>query len=118
MRTYGLTFFLIFLVYVHPVWADSDQGSPQNNSQVEIDQKIQDAQTKLMGNPHMMAEIQDMIKDPQLMQLLSDPGLTQAVMSHDVKAIQNNPKAQQLMNNPKMRALMDEMRNSSSSQSQ
>ena len=82
----------------------------------EVDQKIRSAQTKLMNDPEMMAEIQGMIKDPEMIQLLSDPTLAKEVMSHDTKAIQNDPKAQQLINNPKMRALMDKLRNKDSSQ--
>lgn len=95
-------------------------GSQINSSASDsgINEKIQAAQTKLTSDPHMMAEIQDMAKDPELMQMLSDPNLTQAVMSHDVHAIENNPKAKELMNNPKMRALMHELHDSASSPSQ
>lgn len=78
-----------------------------------LNQRIQTVQSKLMSDPNMMAQVQQMTQDPELMQLLSDPSLTQAVLSHDVNAIQNNPKAQELMNNPKMKALMDQLRNSS-----
>ncbi|MEI7998165.1 MAG: hypothetical protein WCH62_01485, partial [Candidatus Omnitrophota bacterium] len=75
-----------------------------------LNQRVQAAQAKLMSNPQMVMQIQQMMQDPELSQLLSDPSITQAVMSHDLKAIQSNPKAQQLINNPKMRALMDQLR--------
>ena len=89
-----------------PQQAASDDG---------LNQKIQSAQSILMNSPEMMAQLQVMMQDPEMMTLLSDPSVTQAVMAHDVKAIQNNPKAQALMNNPKMKALMDKLRNSSNS---
>ncbi len=81
-----------------------------------MNQKVQAAQTRIMNDPETMAEIQEMVKDPQMIQLLSDPTLTKEVMSHDVKAIQNNPKAQELINNPRMRALMNKLRSKDSSQ--
>jgi len=94
-----------------PATATNPGSSAQSPADNGFNQKIQSAQSKLMADPQMMAQIQEMTKDPELMQLLSDPTLVQAVMSHDVQAIQANPKAQELMNNPKMRALMDELRN-------
>ncbi|MBI3602777.1 MAG: hypothetical protein HY209_07800 [Candidatus Omnitrophica bacterium] len=94
--------------------AANPDATPSPSDDV-MNQKIRSAQTKLMGDPEMMAEIQEMVKDPELMQLLLDPTLTQEVMSHDTKAIQNNPKAQELINNPKMRALMDKLRSKNTS---
>ena len=92
-----------------PVSAMPPAANP-SSSDNGLNQKIQTAQSRLMADPQMITEIQELMKDPELMQLLTDPSLTQAVLSHDVKSIQNNPKAQALMNNPKMRALMDQMR--------
>ena len=89
---------------------------PATASDDSFNQKVQSAQQKLMGDPQMMMQIQEMIKEPEMMQLLTDPAVTQAVMSRDLKALQSNPKAQQLINSPKMQALMEQMKSSNSSQ--
>ena len=72
-------------------------------------QTIEATQQKLMTDPAVMAEIQAMAQDPQIVQLLSDPGLVKAVVSKDVQSLQNNPNGQALINNPKMRALMEKV---------
>jgi hypothetical protein len=87
---------------------------PSTSSNDDLNQRIQNAQGKLMNDPDMMREVTAMAQDPELMKLLSDPTLTQAVMSHDVKAIEGNPKAQELMNNPKMKVLLEELRSKTS----
>ena len=90
--------------------------APAASADNNFDQKVQAAQHRLMSDPQMMMQIQEMIKDPEMMQLLTDPSVSQAVMSRDLKALQSNPKAQQLINNPKMRGLMEQMKSGSSSQ--
>ena len=74
-----------------------------------LDQQITVSQKQLMSNPQSMATLQEMMKDPDIMQALQDPNLVQAVTSHDYQAVQNNPKVQELMNNPKMKALLQQL---------
>lgn len=73
--------------------------------------QMQQMQNTLMSDPQMMAEIQTMLQDEELMAILSDPAIMKDLMSQDPATIQNNPKIMQLMNNPKMQALMQMMMN-------
>ena len=79
----------------------------------DMNQQIQAKQQQLMNNPQAMADLQQLMQDPEIVQLLSDPELVRAVTSRDMTAIQGNPKAQALINNPKMRALMEKMQGAS-----
>lgn len=94
--------------------ASISNGAPvavqhQQAPTVDLNSRVQEAQSKLMNDPAMMQQLQALAQDPELMRLLSDPELVQAVTSRNVQAVENNPKARQLMNNPKMRALMEQM---------
>jgi hypothetical protein len=94
----------------HNLPAQGATTAPVNQGNADINQKIQEAQAKLMSNPALMQQVASLAQDPELMQLLSDPELMRAVTSHDVAAIEASPKAKALMNNPKMKALMDQLR--------
>ena len=74
-----------------------------------MDQQIANSQKQLMSNPQVMADLQQMAQDPEIMQALSDPAVVQAVTSHDYQAVQSNPKIQALMSNPRMQALLQKM---------
>ena len=80
-----------------------------SNTSADTANQIQAAQTRVMADPQIMAEIQAIAQDPEITQLLSDPALLQAVTSKDMAAVQNNPKAQALIQNPKMRAIMEKI---------
>ena len=86
-------------------------GNPGGSGNLGTSGQMQQMQNTLMSDPQMMAEIQTMLQDKELMALLSDPNIIQDLMSNDPSVIQNNPKIMQLMNNPQMKALMQMMIN-------
>ncbi len=71
--------------------------------------QMQAIQSQMMSDPSFMMEMQQMMQDPEFMELISDPAVMQAVASKNPQALQNNPKGQALMNNPKMRALVERL---------
>ena len=74
--------------------------------------KMQNMQAQLMSNPSYMADIQQMMQDPEIVQIMSDPSFVQAVTAKDVNGIQSNPRTQELLSNPKMQALIEKIRGS------
>jgi hypothetical protein len=76
---------------------------------------LQQAQTQIMGNPAMMADIQSLASDPEILAIVSDPAFMQAAQAKDMAAIQANPRTAQLMNNPKFKALMEKLQASQAS---
>jgi|CXWL01.1.fsa_nt_gi hypothetical protein len=75
----------------------------------EMNQKIENAQARIMNDPEAMETIKEMMADPELMNLLTDPSITQAAMAKDTQAIENNPKTKALMENPKIQAFIKKM---------
>ncbi len=73
------------------------------------DAEFQAAQSKIMSNPALMAEIQAIASDPEVVAIISDPAFMQAAQAKDMAAIQANPRTAQLMNNPKIKALIEKM---------
>lgn len=86
-------------------------NDPSNKNQMN------QIQQNIMANPTLMADIQELASDPEMIKLLSNPQMLQAVMSKDMDAIKNNPATQELMNNPKMQALIQKLQENSSSSS-
>lgn len=82
-------------------------------SQDATNGQINQLQQGIMANPAMMADIQQIAADPEIVKLISNPAIMQAVMAHDVNAIRNDPAARELMNNPKMMALIEKLRSNS-----
>ena len=73
-------------------------------------------QNTIMANPNMMADIQSIAADPEVLKLMSNPAIIQAATTKDVNALKNNPAAMQLMQNPKVQALIERLKNSSAQQ--
>ncbi len=64
-------------------------------------------QQKIFSNPQMMADIQSLMQDPEIMKLLSDPSFVAEVTNGDQSKMINNSKVQQLMQNPKIQSIMN-----------
>lgn len=94
-----------------PAQAQSS-GQPSAAADPVLGQKMQDMQNQLMSNPQMLAQIQQLAEDPEIVQIMSDPAFMQAVTAKDISAIQGNPRTQELMNNPKMQAFIEQLRGS------
>ncbi|MBF0386232.1 MAG: hypothetical protein HQL20_00085 [Candidatus Omnitrophica bacterium] len=70
---------------------------------------LQAVQARMMADPSLMAELQAIASDPEVMALVTDPAFMQAAQARDMAAIQANPRTAQLMNNPKVKALIERM---------
>ena len=67
---------------------------------------INDVKTNMMQDPAIMSLIQDLMKDPEIAELMKNPSLMQDALSMDPQKIQNNPEVQQLMQNPTMQKII------------
>ncbi|MBI5150563.1 MAG: hypothetical protein HZA28_07325 [Candidatus Omnitrophica bacterium] len=78
--------------------------------------QVQQVQANLLSDPGIMAEMQNIMQDPEIRGVLSDPAFMQAIMSYDPSQIQQNEKTQYLLQNPKFQSLMEKIRQKVSSQ--
>ena len=91
-----------------PAASDSSQVAvPQ---QASFKDQVDSMKQRALADPDVIASIQEMAQDPELMSALSDPEFVKAVTSYDLGSIKNNPKAQALMQNPKMQQLMEKIK--------
>jgi len=70
------------------------------------EQQLQQMQERMMGDPKVMALIQSLQNDPEMLVLLADPSFLQAVTSRNVDAISTDPRFVKLMSNPKIREII------------
>lgn len=63
-------------------------------------------QQELMSDPAFTAEVADLMKDPEILQLLTQPALLQDLMTMDPGQIQGNPAVQRLLENPQFQKIM------------
>lgn len=90
---------------------DANQAAgPMMNNQ-GLQQQVMQMQQQIFSDPALMAEVQALAQDPEIMQLLSDPALMQAATQMDVNGVGTHPNAQKLMTNPKMQELMEKIAN-------
>ncbi len=83
---------------------------PSNQQPVtDMNQAVNDVQAQIMSDPEFLGDIQQLVQDPEIMNLLSDPAILQAAMAKDASAIQDSPSGQELLNNPKLRELAEKL---------
>jgi len=75
------------------------------NSQVQI------LQQDILTDPEMMADLQQMISDPEIVEILTDESFMRNVMNLDMEAIENDPRYEKLMHNYKMRTFIEKLKN-------
>lgn len=78
-------------------------------TQANLTAQVEKVQSQIMGNPAMMAEIQTLMNDPQIMDVIADPEFMQKIMKLDLNSIQDNPDFKKLLDNPKMRSLINQL---------
>lgn len=83
-----------------------------------IDDKVEEVKRSMLSNPEMVNDLQELVKDPQVMKIITNPALLQAVTNKDVNAINNNPDAKALADNPKVHALIEKLQAQSAAQKQ
>ncbi len=79
-------------------------------TQANLTAQVERVQNRVMSDPAMMAEIQTLMNDPQIMSVISDPEFMKKLMSLDMKSIESNPQFQQLLQNPKMLELINKLK--------
>lgn len=81
-----------------------------NTGSASLKSQAQEIQTNLLSDPSIMAEIQNIMQDPEIRGVLSDPAFMQAIMSYNPDQIQQSEKTQYLLQNPKFQSLMEKIR--------
>ena len=98
---------------VNPVqpFGGQNSGFPtQANNSPQLMNQVQQMQGSILTDPELMAEIQELMKDPSIMSIISDEKVVDDAKSFDVNRIGSNDKMKELMNNPKFHALMNKIR--------
>ena len=72
----------------------------------EYAQQIEATQMQILASPELLADVQALAQDPQVLALTRDPAFLNAVLSGNVQALQNNPRIAALLNNPKVQQLI------------
>lgn len=90
---------------------NSAEAPSGGNLQIGSDGKISadtlnDVKTNMMQDPQIISLIQELVKDPEIAELMKNPSLMQDAMSMDPQKIQNNPELQKLMQNPTMQEII------------
>jgi len=84
----------------------AQQPAPSPSTQ-NLNVPMQEAQKVLMSDPVIMESIQQLMADPETMQLLQDPSLLKSLTTMDPEEMQANPKVQELMNHPIMQEIIE-----------
>lgn len=71
--------------------------------------EFQSIQNKMMADPQVMGDIQQMVQDPEIMALLSDPTFITAIQSGNAASLQSDPRIRKLSENPKVQALIEKL---------
>jgi len=87
------------------VEASSIVGSSREEAVVDI----QSVQSKIMADPEIMADIQAIASDPEMVALVTDPDFMKAIQSRNMSAVKADPHTAQLMNNPRIKALIEKI---------
>lgn len=61
---------------------------------------------QILGNPEIMASIQDLAKDQSVVDMFSDPAVRAAIMRQDVEYLQQNEKFKQFMNKTSVQGIV------------
>ena len=86
-------------------------GQPTGAMPSSVNTKVdfQAAQKDIMSNPALMADIQSIAADPEIVALVTDPAFMEAAQAKDINAISANPRTAKLMQNPKIKALIEKI---------
>jgi hypothetical protein len=90
-----------------PIQPSSTTSVPADSNNLRT--QVQNVQGSLMNDAQLMADIQMLAQDPEIMPLLMDPSFMKDMLSYDPQRIQSNPKLETLMSNPKMKALLEKI---------
>lgn len=82
-------------------------AAPTSGESVPGQVDLQAMQSLMMKNPDMLAMIEALQNDPQVMAVLADPEITAALAAGNYAALMNNPKILALTENAKVRAVVD-----------
>ena len=85
---------------------DNASTNPES-AQEAFQAHVMQTQQKLSADPQFAAELQDMLNDPEIMELLQDGDMINAMLSMDPEKIKNDQNIQKLLNNPKMQEALD-----------
>lgn len=83
----------------------SSANSGTGNSSISVD-TVNSVKENMMNDSEIMSLIQELVKDPEIAEMMKDPSLLQDALSMDQERIQNNPQVQKLVQNPTMQKIL------------
>ena len=72
-----------------------------------ITEKIKQLQSQVLSDPSLMAQLQDLLKDPEIKSILEDKSFMEDVTSMDPARVQKNSATQKLLTNPKIQQIIE-----------
>lgn len=75
----------------------------------ELKSQVDSLQEEILANEDLMKEIEELLKDEDIVKLLSNPELVAAITSYDPTKIESNASVQELMKNPKVNELIEKI---------
>ncbi len=79
---------------------------PANSGGKINNETLNSVKTNMMQDPEIMNLIQELLKDPEIAEIIKNPSLLQDALSMDPQKIENNPDMQKLMQNPTMQKIL------------
>ncbi|NLE64459.1 MAG: hypothetical protein GX606_00895 [Elusimicrobia bacterium] len=98
-----LAIFLLSLTIILPSFSFSQDADTPPPSEFDA------IQSRILGDPQIMQDIQDMASDPEIIALISDASFLTAAQNKDFAALETNPKTAALLNNPKVQRLIKKL---------
>lgn len=86
--------------------SDGSAAAPANNA---MQNQMQEMQQMLLSDPAIMADLQKLAENPEIMQMMSDPAFMQDIMSYDPDRVMQNENTRKLLEVPAMKSLMEKM---------
>ncbi len=80
---------------------------PASFSGESLKPQVDAMQQKILSDPEIISDIQNIAQDKKIMEMLQDPALLKDIQSYDANRIKGNQKIQELMQNQKMQNLLN-----------
>lgn len=75
---------------------------------------VKNIQAKMLSDPQMMSDLQELMKDEEFVRIVTDPQFMQSLISGDPNELGNNPRFKYLMSHPDMIRIIEKMYNQNS----
>ena len=80
---------------------------PDQQAGRNIQQELNSLSQNLLNDPEIRSAMEELSRDPEMMQIMGNQDLLKAIFSMNSATIQNDPSVQKLLQHPKMQKLMN-----------